>query len=391
VRSAPVVAEVAPRPDALPASGDVAADEAAAAPILRSARSHRSGKHYFELVIDEARAGALAANVLARVSNGRRWTGASYAIQARDLTLRLGPDSQVVIVGGNLGEVRVPKIIMGFAADLDTGWLYRHRDGIWVDGATPGSAHGAPLTREGLFSAEAISSLPIAELVDRGIVKLNFGAEPFERTPPPGYRGFDWPDHLAALPAPPATLSSYPSGRRIAGDTQVSWVRRYWEWVRSFSAAESPSADATGQRCAAGQSGPVWFLTGSRESRPVRRECDVPQGKVLLVPIINALVQANTAEVPCDRLLVSLRQFSGGTSDLRFSLNGKALDNPQATFFGTGCFKLRDASAGQTGLAAGSGYWVFLPPLPRGRHVVEFGGKAIDGFQQDVGYVLHIR
>ena len=284
----------------------------------------------------------------------------------------------------------MPKTVIGIAVDLDAGTMFMHRNGQWLNGSPPGSGRGVALPRGGPYTADVKSSTSLASLQQSGVLKVNFGESQFERAAPAGYRGFDWPDHLAEVGIDKGVLSGYDSKERVAGEPQSRWVQRSWEWVRSFAPAENPSSDTTGERCGAGQSGPVWFLTGSNRSGSVRRECEVPAGKIVLVPIINTLGQA-TAEVSCDRLLVSVRQFSSATRDLRFSLDGTALKNPAATLLDTGCFQLRDASTGLSGLAAGTGYWVFLSPLKKGRHVIAFGAKAAGGFEQDVSYVLHVR
>lgn len=395
VAAAPVLAAISPPPaESALVSGEAAA-EADIAPdhLIRSAQSHRSGKLYFEAVIEPARAEKLEASLIVRVNDGRRWTGTTHDIRPRDIVLRLGPGSSVTIAGGSLGDIRVPKVVVGIAVDLDSGRLYRHRDGNWLGGVVPGSPQGIELRRDAAYTAEVRSSVQLAQLLERGIVKVNFGATPFDRQPPAGYRGFDWQDNVVEVAAKTTARSVYSPRDRIAGDSQARWVQRYWEWVRSFAPAESPSADPSGYRCGAGQSGPVWFLTGSKATTPVQRECEVPEGKILLVPIVNVLAQANpAAQVACDSLLISLRQFSSGVADLRFKLNGVALESPQRFLLGTGCFRLRDASSGQTGIAVGSGYWIFVKPVKKGRHEVEFGGTfSADGFQQDIRYVLHVR
>jgi len=385
----PMLAQVVPpSADAVAISGESAA-AGAAGYLIRSARSRRLGKYYFEVVIEQARAREkLEASLIARINDGRRWIGTGYDIRPRNIELRLDKDSSVVIEGGGL-----PRVVIGVAVDLDAGRLYRHRDGNWLGGVVPGSPRGVELRRDAEYVAELSSSVRLEPLLQQGIVRLNYGDQPFERPPPAGYRGFDAKDEVAEIPHPETLPEIYSPSEWVAGTGQVNWVRRYWEWVRSFSAAESPSADASGYRCGAGQSGPVWFLTGSNRSASVQRECEIPEGKVLLVPIVNALAQASPgAPVACDKLLVTLRQFSAGVTDLRLKLNAMTLDRPERFLFGTGCFALREGSSAQSGLAAGTGYWVFVKPLKKGRHEIEFGGRfTADGFRQDIKYVLHVR
>jgi uncharacterized protein YecT (DUF1311 family) len=387
-----VVAEVVPpgKPPA-PTSGEVGG--AGDADVIRSAQARRSGRHYFEVTVDHGLIrDKLQASLVARVSDGVSWVGASYDIRPQDMVLKLEGGSSVVIDGGNLGDIRLPKVVIGVAADLDAGRLYRHSDGAWLGGAAPGSPHGDALRPMAEFRAELSSTVPLKPLIEQGIVTVNFGDAPFLHQPA-GYAGFDATGTPVVLPPAPAAPALVAPRDYVAGTSQQQWIRRYWEWVRSFSREESPTVDTTGYRCGAGQSGPVWFLTGSREPKSLRRECEVPAGKVLLVPIVNTLAQANPGvPVTCEQLLVSLRRFAAGVTDLRLKVNGVAVEGPERFLRDTGCFRLRDASSGHDGMAAGTGYWVFIKPLGKGRHELEFGGRfTTHVFHQDISYVLYVR
>ncbi|MDH4259984.1 MAG: lysozyme inhibitor LprI family protein [Gammaproteobacteria bacterium] len=362
--------------------------------LVRSARTHNAGKFYFEVVVDPGLVQEkLEASLIARVSDGQHWVGSMYHIRPQDLVINVGLDSKITIKGGKFGDVRLPKAVIGVAVDLDTGRLYRHYDAVWQDNAIPGSPNGIVLPRATEFAAELFSSVQLKSLLDKGIVAINFGETPFAGLLPAGYRGFDDSESTADFPGGPQTVKIFPPRERVALVAQEQWVQRYWEWARSFPPGESPSQDTTGFRCGAGQNGPVWFLTGSSDSSPVRRECQVPEGKILLVPIANSLAQATPhSEITCDRLLISLNQFASGVTDLRLKIDSTALDSPERFLLGTGCFALTDPSSGRNGLAAGTGYWVFIGPLAKGPHELEFGGTfTTHDFRQDVRYVLHVQ
>lgn len=357
----------------------------------RSVRAQRSGRHYFEIVIDEARAGDIRTNIVARISDGKRWTGVGHDVKARDLVLRLGPTDSIRIVGGEMGDLRVPKLVIGVAIDLDARRMYWHRDGVWQDGAMPDSGRGILLTPAADMFAELAATVPVDNLSAKGIVQPNFGDVPFSGYQPAGYRGFDWPDHLGDVPAAAPVAGSVQATGRIAGATQLQWIQRYAEWIRSFPKSVSPATDPTGERCGAGQSGAMWFLAGTRELGKVRRECTVAAGKAILVPIINTVAQA-PGGMACDQMQVAVKKFTEGASGLRFSLDGKAWQDIEKHKLGTGCFQLRDGTTGAITSAVTSGYWIFLPPLATGSHVIEFGGRfKVDGFEQDVTYVLQVR
>jgi len=108
---------------------------------------------------------------------------------------------------------------------------------------------------------------------------------------------------------------------------------------------------------------------------------------------VNTLAQVRPgASRTCEQLLVTLHQAATGVIDLRLKVNGAALDRPERFLLETGCFTLRDATSGQTGPAVGNGYWVFIRPLPKGRHELEFGAAfTTHDFRQNITYVLHVR
>jgi hypothetical protein len=49
----------------------------------------------------------------------------------------------------------------------------------------------------------------------------------------------------------------------------------WWQWTLSCPAAESPQLDSTGERCAVGERGSLWFLVGNFGGTTTRA-CSVP-------------------------------------------------------------------------------------------------------------------
>jgi len=64
--------------------------------------------------------------------------------------------------------------------------------------------------------------------------------------------------------------------------------RQWWQWAMSIPASHNPVYDKTGNRCGMAQRGEYWFLAGSTGG-PVSRNCTIPQGVKLLVPIVNTV------------------------------------------------------------------------------------------------------
>jgi hypothetical protein len=137
----------------------------------------------------------------------------------------------------------------------------------------------------------------------------------------------------------------------------------------------------------------VWFLTGSESTTPVVRTCEIPAGVHVLVPIMNVLAQPSPGRtVACEELTQTLKGFGSEVADLRLKVDGVALQSPILYRTATGCFELNDISRALKGMAAGDGYWIFVKPLPPGRHEIAFGGKYIgDGFTQDIKYLINVR
>src|SRR5438105_2653789 len=77
------------------------------------------------------------------------------------------------------------------------------------------------------------------------------------------------------------------------GLTYGEWSAKWFKWAYEPPPASSPVLDTTGQNCAVGQSGDVWFLAGTffispPAPPPVTRICTIPAGRRLFFPVGNA-------------------------------------------------------------------------------------------------------
>lgn len=70
------------------------------------------------------------------------------------------------------------------------------------------------------------------------------------------------------------------------GTTYSQYAAGWWQWVFSIPTAVHPLFE--NGDCSTGQSGPVWFLGNSFVSNTIVRNCNVPSGKALFIPIGNA-------------------------------------------------------------------------------------------------------
>lgn len=124
--------------------------------------------------------------------------------------------------------------------------------------------------------------------------------------------------------------STPPSGRIVTVKTIADLGAEWWTWAVQAPATDNPLLDPTGEKCEIGQQGSVWFLaTTFGSGQPTVRQCDVPAGKALFFPMINAAYFSflndpvrtpefvrSSAEAVCDRS--SIR-------DLSVTIDGRAV------------------------------------------------------------------
>lgn len=213
---------------------------------------------------------------------------------------------------------------------------------------------------------------------------------------------------------------------RVYGATIGEWSARWWQWVLQIpdtQNAPNPLVDTTGASCGLGQKGPVWFLAGTFYpiAPPVERSCGIPKGKSIFFPIANyAWVQTyldDKINTETDyRQCVSgfpprddmgcgegIKPVAGGleatldnvpiifnfatpivrTQSPVFKVKHWAEPN---VFYGVPALAGNDSNGYNNGDIVSDGFWVMLPPLKRGNHILKF--RANDGIKdsQNVTY-----
>ncbi len=212
---------------------------------------------------------------------------------------------------------------------------------------------------------------------------------------------------LAATVQAGANPHVAPPQSKPYGKTYGEWNKAWWQWALSIPVPPgNPSAhplfDPTGENCAAGQSGHVWFLGGSFASGNVNRRCVVPNGTSLFFPLRNTERDnlANPYRTEEDMRVSAIARMNLVT-DLAASLDGRAITGLSDyrisaieeltgfnftlpaqnvfTFFG------QNAPAGNCQVPAGGtecvpylavsdGFYLMLRPLSVGEHTLQFQG-----------------
>jgi hypothetical protein len=187
--------------------------------------------------------------------------------------------------------------------------------------------------------------------------------------------------------------------------TYGEWSAKWWQWVVAIPKESNPLTDNTGKNCAINQNGPVWFLAGTTGGS-VTRQCTVPAGKAILVPIIN--FECSFVEYPNLKSESELRTCAKSQTDqvtsLQASIDGINLQNPsnyrvQSPIFIWNIPKdnVYEAPSGATKSVA-DGYWIFLQPLKSGKHDIhvsgisgQFTASSVQNFGVDITYHMIVQ
>ena len=191
------------------------------------------------------------------------------------------------------------------------------------------------------------------------------------------------------------------------GKSYSAWAASWWQWVLETPASVTPILDATGENCAQGQSGRVWFLAGAFGSDPVTRDCTVPRGRALFLPLINLAYFAFLNDPPATRTEEFIRSQITCVEDATFAvveIDGVNVVNPGQYLEKSVVFDVllpEDNLFGATGAdipeltlspSADEGFYLFVAPLAPGTHTIRWqASSAACGFGQDITYHLTVK
>lgn len=186
-----------------------------------------------------------------------------------------------------------------------------------------------------------------------------------------------------------------PPNEKVSGISQSEWSAAWWQWAGSFDRSESPVADSSGERCQLKQSGPVWFLAGTYGTKRTIRTCRVPQGKYLFFPLVNFVAMPGTdkdCDCTCDTFKGYAKSMTDDPSFLILDIDGHRAQNLEAHRQAPSeCFDMGAKTEAKYRVfpSAANGYYVMVPPLKPGKHVLNFGG-TLPNMSQAVTYTLEV-
>ncbi len=202
---------------------------------------------------------------------------------------------------------------------------------------------------------------------------------------------------LAIATAAAASPSS--GGAKAFGRTYGEWSAKWWQWLFSVPASESPFLGQGEVDCQINQHGPVVFLAGAPSGTTAVRSCTVPAGKPLFFPVLNGVYRNE----PPENLTVAekrdvLEKFFSDTHPgfpADFGFPGVRACKVTATLDGapvnlkTPIVRVQSppflVDSGDDPVfppanliepeAISEGFWVLLGPLSVGEHTLHFSGS----------------
>lgn len=183
-----------------------------------------------------------------------------------------------------------------------------------------------------------------------------------------------------------APITSFGGGNGISKGLLKDYSAKWWQWSLSIPAEVNPLGDTDGSYCSVGQQGDVWFLGGTLDGSPAERSCTIPYGKKIFFPIINAecSVIEGYGETNAE-LSTCAKDLMDHVTEVEVLVDGVTLKNVKKSRVQSKPFEF-SLPPGDTlelfgeepnpSRAVSDGWWVLLPPLPEGEHVIVIYGVA---------------
>ena len=205
----------------------------------------------------------------------------------------------------------------------------------------------------------------------------------------------------------------------VYGKTYGEWSANWWQWAFAGPDGRNPVQDLTGEFCGENQpKGKVWFLAGSFQVANVERTCTIPPGRALFYPLLNVSwtdcpnsPDATVSDADVRGILAT--SWGDLACQLTSTLDGTSISSMQIItvrtqspkFFSilpennigsavAGCAE--PMLPGKSGRQISEGYWIMLPPLSPGEHVLTLHGAGCDTgtgnvlFENGVTYKLTV-
>ena len=185
------------------------------------------------------------------------------------------------------------------------------------------------------------------------------------------------------------------------GKTYGSWTVEWWRWALAIPKSINPVLDTTGEYASVDQHNKdVLFLAGKLADEDINvpnRFCTISARKSILFPVINC--ESNQLEHPELRtredVIERVKRDEDSITRKECFVDGKSIpvqrvkSDPEIFELNMTKDNLFNAKGGISTYASSDGYWVFLNPLPFGKHVISFKGSCEYG-RLNSGAIYHL-
>lgn len=215
----------------------------------------------------------------------------------------------------------------------------------------------------------------------------------------------------SGLYASPVPIKVFPPESKPYGLPIDKHIENFWKWQISIPGepeGDHPISDLTGEKCTEGQSSSnssVFYLSGAG-GKTVKRTCEVPAGKGLLIPVMT--VVATEKEYPGSsvaELANIVKEDQDSVTALSLDVNGQyyAFDDLKNFRRATGEFEVIFPRNGIFGVteegpskAVADGYYLITEPLSQGNYTIHYKGalgNPLEGtnFQHDITYLVIVK
>jgi hypothetical protein len=140
----------------------------------------------------------------------------------------------------------------------------------------------------------------------------------------------------------------------------------------------------------------VWYLAQQeQEGPPVTRNCTIPFGRTLLIPIVSIAICAAPTDTPEQHQVEFLRgrtrDFIADSTNFSLTIDGTSVPNVQNYYEESTPFKLSDRINGIPGdPCVDSGYYVAVSNLLPGNHTIHWHADSITLDNRDVTYNIKV-
>jgi hypothetical protein len=190
------------------------------------------------------------------------------------------------------------------------------------------------------------------------------------------------------------------AAERVDGQRVDAYPALWWQWVNHKRWGAQAYQDPTGAQCALNQHGAVWFLAGTDGTDAITRECHVPGGKFVFLPLITMLNTADTGSShDCALAKEAAAANNAHVVATEVLVDGQAVDIAGLRM-ASACFdayaEADYKSAPRNTVSATDGYWLMLAPFADGAHTLRVHvrydnpGAPFGDMEQDFEYRLEV-